>query len=91
MCVQRQHVMAAAHGHGRGGRKQSRGKLARRATWGTRPQEKGGPAGFLGSWGPHPWLFASARQLSYRPADWPQGGRRSAWARPSLFGAVQSQ
>ena len=40
-----QRVMAAARGHGRGGRKQNRGKLARR----TRPQEK---VGHLASWGP---------------------------------------
>ena len=48
MFIQRRHVMAAAHGHGRGGRKQSRGKLARRTRWRSRPQEKGGPQ-FKGS------------------------------------------
>ena len=36
------YVMAAAHGHGRGGRKRNRGNLARGATWST-AEERVGP------------------------------------------------
>ena len=60
-------AMAAAHEHGRGDRKQDRGKpegLSRDQVRGN-----GGPTGLLGSWGPHPG----------HPAARLKGGHRSAW------------
>ena len=54
----------AAHGHGRRGRKQNGGKLARKAKWGTRLQENGGSAGLLGS---PSYLFGAARTRSSAP------------------------
>ena len=42
----------------RGGRACNRGKIARGAKYGARLQERSGHAGLLGSWSPHPWLFA---------------------------------
>ena len=71
-------LTAAAHGHGRGGRKRNRGNLARGLFVEQRLQEKGGPTGLLGSLGPHPWLF-EAGQPNHHPCHWSGRQQGSSW------------
>ena len=58
-----------------------------------RLQRKGGPAGLLGSWGPHAWLFEAVGQEGHHPR-WPANRVAEPGylgPRPWLFGAARTQ
>ena len=76
-------IMAAAHGHGRGGRKRNRGNLARGATCGAQAPRKGWASRPLGVLGPPPLAClrqrgSKATTRAGQPLEW-QTPDRGTW------------